>query len=290
MARGKSEQTKRIALAGLGVVLLGVVLYQFLFSGPAPRPPRSSNRNSNADVAAATAASRQPTATRAKTPDAEAQYLQQLLGDLTPLNFDPLKRGTGPATPGPRGSVFAVYVEPPPPVIPPKPATIKMQGIQPQGAVAEVQKKIILTVNAAEMPPDAAIYFDSTQRPTRRVSANQLSTEIQPSEYASPRTINVQVKSPSKPQEFWSDSRPFVVQAVQEPAVKYIARLGKVNQGDSAYGVFEVGSSREVKRLKRGDTLAGVWRIDAINADSVDLTHAQYEIKRKVRMQERPQR
>jgi hypothetical protein len=80
----------------------------------------------------------------------------------------------------------------------------------------------------------------------------------------------------------------FTVQKAPDPPVTYIARLGKMSEPETNFGVFEIG--KEIKRLKRGDTVAGVWRVDAINSDSADFTNTQYDIRRKVLLRELPRR
>jgi hypothetical protein len=92
----------------------------------------------------------------------------------------------------------------------------------------------------------------------------------------------------SEGDKFWSAQQTFVVQPAPEPPVTYIARLGKLSEPETNFGVFEVG--KEVKRLKKGDTVAGVWRVDAINLDSADFTNTQYDIRRKVMLKRLPQR
>ncbi|HKS39597.1 MAG TPA: hypothetical protein VJX74_03210, partial [Blastocatellia bacterium] len=65
------------------------------------------------------------------------------------------------------------------------------------------------------------------------------------------------------------------------PQFRYIGRLGE-------NAVFELTATKEIKRLRRGDVVQGVWRIDSINDSGVELTHTQYEIKARVPLQEKP--
>ena len=42
-----------------------------------------------------------------------------------------------------------------------------------------------------------------------------------------------------------------------------------------------------MKRVKVGDTVMGIWRVDAISADAIDVTLTQNDIKRRVALQEK---
>jgi hypothetical protein len=152
--------------------------------------------------------------------------------------------------------------------------------VQPPSAVAGTPRVITLTISGTKIPADAQLFFDGNPRQTKRVSDTQLSTELQPNEYAYPRSINIDVKSQSDPAHNNSNPIQFVVQPAPEPAFRYIGRLGE-------NGVFELNATKEVKRLRRGDVIQGVWRIDSISDTGVEVTNTQYEIKRRVPMQEK---
>jgi hypothetical protein len=283
----KSEKRKKMALAGLGALLVGVVFYQLFLSDPAPRG--RLNRNANSPAVASAPTGTKPAPKTSRTVAEQQAYVQQLLANQAPLDFSMLRGDPGPSEPGPRQNIFAVWVAPPqPPPPPPPPPPIALQGLQPPGAVAETPRKITLNVFANPLPPDAAIFFNGAQRQTKRVKDTQLSTDIEPSEYSSPGSISVQVKSVSQGDKLFSGQLQFTVQRAPDPPVKYIARLGKLSEPETNFGVFEVG--KEIKRLKRGDTVSGVWRVDSINSDSAEFTNTQYEIRRKVMLQERPTR
>jgi hypothetical protein len=40
-------------------------------------------------------------------------------------------------------------------------------------------------------------------------------------------------------------------------------------------------------RLRRGDTIQGVWRIDVIGASYLEVTDTRYDIKRRVPLEEK---
>lgn len=289
--RLSSEKTKRSLLAALGIVLAAVFIYQIFLSSPTPKPKRGLQAGANPQgippsVTAPTPAT--PQVRQLGTAGQQEALRQQLLSDMTPLNLRMISSGGGrDDKPGERGNIFGYYVEPPKPdPPPPPPPPIQVVGLQPQSAVAGVPRAFTLTVSGNKIPADAHILFDGAPRVTKRVSDTQLSTEMAPGDYVFARNINVEIRSKSNPAEN-SNSIPFVVQPAPEPAFIYKGRLGTLNQPQYNYGLFELAGTKEITRAKVGDTITGVWRVDAISADSVDLTHTQYEIKRRLPLQDK---
>lgn len=287
--RGSAEKTKRLLLAGLGVILLAVFIYEVFLSGPTPRPRlnvQATNGGSNLPAPVSAPAVQQPRPLSASAQQ-EAQF-QALLSDLTPLNVRLISTGEGhTAQVGSRGNIFAYFVEPPkPPPPPPPPPPIQLVSVQPPTAVAGTPRAVTLIVTGNKIPADAQILLGGAPRVTKRVSDTQLSTEIAPGDYASAGNINIEVKSQSNPADN-SNAILFVVQSAPEPQFIYKGRLGALNQPQYNYGVFELTATKETTRAKVGDTLTGVWRIDAVSSDSVDVTHTQLEIKRRLPLQDK---
>ena len=294
-SKGKSaDQIKKLLAAGLGVGMVLVLVYQIFFSKPTPRPtlgPRNANTSQLAKAAAPSSQSTPAAVTLKSVSSSAAQeaLLQAQLSDTTPLNLALLSHGPATAKPGERGNIFAFYVPPPtPPAPPPPPPPIVLTGLSPQSAIASAPQKITLTVTGNKIPADAQIFYDGNPKSTKRVSESQLSIELDAGDYSTPRAFNVEVKSPADPAHMNSNMLQFVAQPPPEPGVVYKGRLGPLGQQQSSFAVFEVNATKEIKRLRRGEMLQGVWRIDAINADSVDVTHTQYDIKRKIPLQEKP--
>ena len=284
--RGKSsEKIKRNLLAGLGGLFVVVFVYEMFFSGTAPKPklnPQAGASNSNTALPATASApvvpQKRPTGAAAEQ---EAQ-VQALLSDLTPLNLRIVSNGGGKSDPGPRQNIFAYYVEPPKPAPPPPPPPpIQLTVVQPASLVAGTPRAVTVLVSGNKIPADAQIFFNGGLRPTKRVSETQLSTEVSAQDYSSPQQWNIDVKSKSNPAEN-SNSLMLVVQALPEPAFIYKGRLGALNQPQTNFAVFELNSTKEMKRAKVGDTVMGVWRVDSISADSVEVTNTQYEIKKRL--------
>jgi hypothetical protein len=138
-----------------------------------------------------------------------------------------------------------------------------------------------VTVTGQKLPADPVIYFDGRAKATKRLNESQLTTVLEPGEYSSARSINIDVKSQSDPVKFYSNPISFTSQPAPEPQFRYIARLGE-------FAVFEISAAnKEYKRLTRGGIVQGVWRIDSITDTGVEVTHTQYEIKRRVPLQEK---
>jgi hypothetical protein len=158
--------------------------------------------------------------------------------------------------------------------------------VQPQSLVAGTPRAVTVLVSGNKIPADAQLFLNGGARASKRVSETQLSTEITAGDYASTQNINIDVKSQSNPADN-SNAIVLVVQPSPEPQFIYKGRLGPLNQPQANYAVFELSATKEIKRAKVGDTVTGVWRVDAILADSVDVTHTQYEIKRRLPLQDK---
>jgi hypothetical protein len=274
------DRIKKIVLVALFAVMAVVAVYRLYIEGPAPRR-RPAESNSNQQTATAPAKTTLPVQSGRppKTDKEEEAALQAAIADLTPLDFSRVNTSGGSAAPGARGNIFAVYVEPVKIEPPPPPPPIALQFLQPQTAVAGTPRNITLTVTGRAFPADAQIQFDGRAKPTSRVNETTLTTDIAAAEYSSARSIKVEVKSQSDPAKFYSNPISFIVQPTPEPPFRYTTYF---KFGD--WGLFEIPSTREVFRLRPGDTIQNVWRIDSINEKEVEVTHTQYDIKRRIAM------
>jgi len=288
--RGSAEKNKRLLLAALGVIMLAVFIYEIFLSGPAPRPRLSAQSTNGGPSVPAPQSAPAPQQNRPLSSAAQQEAeLQALLSDMTPLNVKLVLSSDGRgAQPGTRGNIFAYYVEPPkPPPPPPLPPPIQLQAIQPSSLVAGTPRAVTFLVTGNKIPADAQIILGGAPRVTKRVSETQLSTDLAPGDYASPGNINVEIKSKSNPTVDFSNPIALIVQAAPEPQFIYKGRLGPLNQPQYNYAVFELTATKEIARAKVGDTVMGVWRVDAISSDSVDVTYTQLDIKRRLPLQEK---
>ena len=289
MAKRNSDKVKYIALAVLGGVLVIIFVYQIFLSAPKPKPRLNTQLGNTSSTASAKPAQAVPQTRNLSASAQQEALIQQMLSDVTPLNLTLISRASDRSDkPGARGNIFAYFVPPPPPPEPPKPPPpIQLQSVQPQGVVAGTPRAFTLVVTGNQIPPDAQLFFDGALRTSKRVSETQISTEMAPTDYAYARNINIDVKSQSEPAKLFSNPVQFSIQPAPEPQFIYKGRLGALNQPSYNYAVFELNSTKEIKRGKVGDTIMGVWRIDAISADSVDVTNTQYDIKRRVPLQDK---
>jgi hypothetical protein len=276
MAKSSSEKTKRTILIVLGGLLLVVIIWQFFINtGPPARTnrPTASGARPTSSYERATAPIQNPERAAQNAAD-RAALAQQQMSDTTPLNLALLAQQAGSAQVSGRGNIFNYYVPPPPPPPPtPTPPPIALQVVQPSGVVAGTPRNFTMTVRGQGFPADAQILLDGGPRQTKRVDDNTLTTEIAPNEYATQRSINVEVRSQSDPAKFFSNTLQFMVQAAPVPPFRYVGRLGD-------QGLFEMTvGNKKTERLARGGTIQGVWRIDSITDARVEVTHTQLGIK-----------
>lgn len=286
MAKQNPEKIKLIALSGLGAVLLFTLVYQLFFSSPPPRPTLQSGKNNPSTKGGVTiqspenaesAATRQNVARRGN----DQEMVRLLLEDMTPLNTAGIVGPTSAAVSS-RGNIFTYYVEPPPkPKDPPPPPPITLQAVSPTSVTAGTPRQFTLTVVGQNMPPDASIYINGSQRKSRRVNDTTLATDIAPGDYASQANWSIDVKSPADPAKWFSNGLTFTALPSPEPPFKFIGLLGE-------QALIEMNGAKEYLRLKVGSTIQGVWRVDAISTQAMNVTQTQFDIKKRVPLQERP--
>ena len=276
------KNTRQMVLLGALVIVMGYyVLHTFVFSGPSSKPKTTTAAATSSSLPATRPASGltpQPIRQAAASPQ---EKLQQLLYDKRPLDLHLIANYKGgDPTVGKRGNIFDYYKEPPPPPKPPDPPPpITISYLQPQTAVAGTPRPFTLTVAGKAFPADAQVLINGNPRPTKRLNDTTLSVEIRATEYTSQTTLAVDVRSPTDPKQF-SNHATFVVSASPDPPFKYIGRIGEI-------GVLEMNGTKEVARVTRGGTVQGVWRIESITNDGVEVTHTQYDIKKRVTMQDK---
>jgi hypothetical protein len=279
----KSEQRKRIALVALGSVFAFVLIYNLFLSPPTSKPTRKTGNTNTPAVALQPTAEKPSSGSAPAAPKATGQpeeVVAILMQDLTPLDLRGPSGTNSVELDKERGDVFKPYIEPPKPQPPPPPPPpITLTGVSPASAVAGTPRKFTLTVVGSMIPADAQLFFDGSLKPSRRLNEHQIAADIEPAEYASARSINITVKSASDPKMF-STATNFTIQPAPEPQFRYIGRLGEL-------GIFELSATKEIKRMGRGDTVMGQWRIDAINDQAVEVTLTAYDIKRRVPLSEK---
>ena len=281
------ERIKKPFAAVLFFGFVFIFIYNFFIAEDEPRRRPASQSNSNSrtstqersSVPVQTARQVEAAASRAST---QKEALEQELSDVTPLDLSILVSSHGSPKTTARGNIFAYYVEPPkPPPPPPPPPPISLQYVQPPSVIATTPKAFTFTVTGQGFPPDPQIIMNGRVMQTKRVNPTTLSTEIQPSDYQSHGSISVEVRSQSDPTKWFSNQLALVVAAPPDPPFKYYGETG-------GNALLEVGGSFAHKGYRRGDTIQGVWRIDSITKDMIEVTHLQLNIKKSVPKQEKP--
>ncbi|HEX5731381.1 MAG TPA: hypothetical protein VF131_00995 [Blastocatellia bacterium] len=279
----------RIQKPLLGVLFAGFIfifIYNFFIAEDEPRRKPASQSNANTRPSATTQRSTVPVQTSrqvdaaASKSSTQREALEQELANLTPLDLSVFNVASPTTTP--RGNIFAYYVEPPkPPPPPPPPPPISLQYVQPQSVIATTPKAFTLTVTGQGYPDDAQIIMNGRVRETKRVNQTTLSTEVQPGDYMSPGSISIEVRSKSDPNKWYSNQQALSVQNPPDPPFKYYGETG-------GNALLEVGGVFAHKGYRRGDTIQGVWRIDSITKDVIEVTHLQLNIRKAVSRQEKP--
>jgi hypothetical protein len=281
------ERMKKPVLGALFLGFVFIFVYNFFIAEDEPRrkPVAQANSNSRtspqqrASVPVQTTRQVEAAASRSAT---QKEVFEQELADLTPLDLAVLTSSHGSPKASPRGNIFAYFVEPPkPPPPPPPPPPISLQYVQPQSVIATTPKPFTLNVTGQGFPPDPQIIMNGRVRETKRVNATTISTEVQPADYGSPGSISIEVRSQSDPTKWFSNQVALVVQAAPEPPFKYYGETG-------GNALLEIGGTFVHKGYRRGDTIQGVWRIDSITKDMIEVTHLQLNIKKSVPKQEKP--
>jgi hypothetical protein len=137
-----------------------------------------------------------------------------------------------------------------------------------------------LTIYGKNFPQDAEVYFEGRIRQTKRVNDGALTIEISPADYSAQKTVTIEVKSKSEPVKLYSNPTTFVVSPAPEPPFRFIGILGE-------QGILEVGPTKEVMRVRVGEKIQGVWRVDSISMNGMELTHGQFDIKKRIPLQEK---
>ncbi|MGH9823812.1 MAG: hypothetical protein ACREDR_11250 [Blastocatellia bacterium] len=278
-----ADQYKKYAAIGLGTVFVLVFVYNIFLSGDGTHssqaPAKTASAEGKRSESPVATPVRKPANTGATSSSGADAVLQALLSDVNPLDLDAIKRikeGSETA----RGDMFDFYHPPPTPVpvVPtPTPPPIAVRFVEPVSAIAGTPKPFQLKVSGSPLPPDAQIIFNGAPRQTKRVDDGTLTTEIAASDYGNAGSMEISVRSASKPKELYSNSVMFSVQPAPAPPFKMVGLIG-----DLAILEVGTGNTKQYLRMRRGETYDGVWRIDAVNDNGIEVTDTRYDIKKVV--------
>ena len=278
-----ADQYKKYAAIGLGTVCVLVFVYNMFLSGnethSSPPPAKTASAEVKQSESPASSPVRKPANTGATSRSSADAVLQALLSDVTPLDLDSIKRiKEGPETA--RGDMFDFFHQPPPkptPIVTPTPPPIAVRFVEPVSAIAGTPKPFLLKVGGSPLPPDAQIIFNGAPKQTKRVDDGTLTTEIAAADYGNAGSMEISVRSASKPKDLYSNSVMFSVQLAPAPPFKMVGLIG-----DLAILEVGTGNTKQYLRMRRGETYDGVWRIDAVNDNGIEVTDTRYDIKKVV--------
>ena len=282
MAKGNlwSEKNKKKVAVGAVLVCGLVIMYEFFIAGGSTPQPKTAGQAAAARPAPTPAVTPTPKSTpRADSNASKEAALQAILMDTSPLVFSGQKPPAGAQTE--RGNIFAYFVPTPTPTPTPAPTPpILVRNVQPGNVVAGTPKPVTLLVMGDHFPQDAQIIYGGVPKPTKKAEGS-LATEIAPGDYSFARNVSIEVKSQTKPAEFYSNQVAFIIQAA--PAIPF-KMVGKI--GDSVVLEFPGTPSKEYVRFRKGDMVMQFWRIDSLDSNGVDVTDTRYDIKKRVPFEE----
>lgn len=290
-----AERNKLIAAVVLGVVALLSLYIAFgrsFFGGgtttartqgsPTPRPASSPGAR--------------PDQFRIPTQD------EQALNDVVPVAYNPRAAGA----PDPGRNIFAFYEPPPPcpecptPYVPtPAPRTPSptptpvffAAGLNVQNVYAG-SRGFRLEVNGDRFTPEARVFFNQTEMPTRFVSAQLLAADIPASMIAQEGSGQVMVRTPDG--RAWSEQLMLKVQAPPKPTVQYIGMIGRTRfNNDTAYFI---DASRPITPTNQpppfgarlSDVVGGRFRLIDIGPTEVVFEDVSLGFKHRVPISKAP--
>jgi hypothetical protein len=267
--KSPNEQKKLIIAAALGVVALIALWWTFFgFGGSSKTQALSSSPLAKAS----------PVQRRTEEPPVLPGPAAVTPDVLVPVNFG----GTRPLVPEPRRNIFAFYVPPPPPpsptAPPPSPTPtppVLLASVSPANVYAGTDD-FTLEVTGDRFTGAVRIVIDTSEMPTRYVSAQQLSTRVPAAMIASPGQHQVAARSSDG--KLYSNPVSFNVTAPPTPNYTYVGIIAKPGHiGDTAL-LLDKGN-KDVLSVQRGDILGGRFRITSISNSELKVVDTSLKIK-----------
>ncbi|HZH91733.1 MAG TPA: IPT/TIG domain-containing protein [Pyrinomonadaceae bacterium] len=270
-----AERNKLIAAIAFGALALLLVGRMFFGGEDTPRrPPSNNNKASKASNAngGATAGGLNGTAQEAEDPT--LQIPREVV--YTPVSYNVPDAGrnifsfyVAPAAPQPKPPVIVEAPTPTP--IPPAPLTLS--GISPASVMARTGE-FTLQISGDKFTPEARVYVDGQELPTKFTSAQQLSTTVPGALITSAGARQIVVRTPDN--SLYSDPASLNVSAPPTPQFTYVGLLGGSRYNDKA---ILKNQGNELITVQRGDLVAGRFKVTSISTRAVEFTDAQLQIK-----------
>lgn len=271
-----AEQKKTIAAIALGAIAF--ISLSFMLFGPSSTPAKKSSQNTNSPTAKASPSPRPPVGDRVggneELPD--EVFLRPVSFEDKPLSIPEANR-----------NIFAYY-EPPPQTKPSTevvtPTPIPTPSLpQPNMLLASVSPTNVyartgdftLEVTGDKFTPAVRIMINETEVPTRFISAQQLSANINAAMISFEGARQISVRSSDG--QLFSNQMTLNVQAPPVPNYTFVGLLAKKSYNDTA--LLKDKSSRDLISVQRGDLLGGRFRVTSISEREVSLMDANLKIK-----------
>jgi hypothetical protein len=269
-----AERNKLIAAIAFGALALILVGRMFFGGEDKPRRPPTSTKASKATTANGVATPGGLNGT-AQAEDPTLQIPREVV--YTPLSYNVPDAGR---------NIFAFYVAPvaaaapkapviveapTPTPIPPAPLTLS--GISPASVMARTGD-FTLQVSGDKFTPEARVYVDGQELPTKFTSAQQLSTTVPAALITAAGARQIVVRTPDN--SLYSDPASLNVSAPPTPQFTYVGLLGGSRYNDKA---ILKNQGNELITVQRGDLVAGRFKVTSISTRAVEFTDAQLQIK-----------
>lgn len=262
------REKKTQLLAGLLVLVLGVVIYYQFFGDDGPAPisaPRPSASPSAKDSSVAVA------------PGVKPKVELAVITDPLPLSLL-AGRGNPDASSGRNIFVFPtptpVPTPPPPPPTPtPIPPPITITSLNPQGRIART-KEFEMSITGANIPPDGRVFINGTAYPTAFLSPGQIKASIAATAIVASGNLRVEVKSISDPALY---SNPLNLNVADPPVPPFVYVALIVDKNGVHTAILKAQSDGRLINVHNGDAI-DKWKITGITSQKLDVLDTEYNI------------
>jgi hypothetical protein len=270
-----AEKKKQILAGVLGVVLVGVIAFQFLSTGSGNDSTTPANRQQVRTVASPTPVSLRPAVAR----DTRIEQI----AITQPLPLELLGGRHINSSAGRNIFIYPTPTPPPPPKPsptppPPPPPPITIAGLSPSWVIART-KEFSLTVMGAKIPRDAVTIMNGQTLPTAFISESQLKVTVPAAMIRTPGDLKVEVRSQSD-SSLYSNSLMLNIAQPPVPPYLYVALI--INTKGVSTAVLKSQAKGELIYVHQGDMLDRKWKVVTIGAQSIDIQDVEYNIPHTV--------
>lgn len=264
-----AERYKTIAAIVLGVIAL-IVVARWLLGSSTPTANKASTTNSKGP--------KTPTGTRPRTAghaDINAPDPSLVVPEPIPINI------IAPGAPAPTRNIFAFYVPPTPPastapvateVAPSPTPPLMLASLSPANVYAQTGE-FTLQVAGDKFTPEARVFVENQELPTKFISAQQLQASVPAALLAYVGARQVIVRTVDG--QLYSNIATINVEQPPAPPYTFIGVL--LRQGREVALLKD--QKGELLNVQRGDLLNSRFRINSISERTVEFVDTQLKIK-----------